>query len=294
MALLRNTNGFQFAGSTLLYYTGDASAVSIPDGVVKIAEEAFANNKKLEKLVLPDSLECIEPNAFIKCKKLKEVNFSQNLKKIGAYAFKECGLESVHIPSSVELIEKGAFQFCENLKEVMIAPIKTQLVIGGYVFQNTAIETVVFPSGVVEIGNYAVSSCQNLKHLHIHEKTAKLGEGLVYNDSALESVIIPNGVKSLKLKTLATEVMLNGGGRCCASQILVPLGSLKTLLKSPFEAYHIVSIAAATYMENVAHFGKKEQKAWDTYIAENADQIREKLGDNLNADIAQYFADNGL
>jgi hypothetical protein len=45
---------------------------------------------------------------------------------------------------------------------------------------------------------------------------------------------------------------------------------------------------------NIAHFGKKEQKAWDTYIAENADQIREKLGDNLNAEIAQYYADNGL
>ena len=79
MALLRNTNGFQFAGSTLLYYTGDASVVSIPDGVIKIAEEAFANNKKLEKLVLPDSLECIESNAFIKCKKLKDVNLPQNL-----------------------------------------------------------------------------------------------------------------------------------------------------------------------------------------------------------------------
>ena len=293
MALLRNTNGFQFAGSTLLYYTGDASVVSIPDGVIKIAEEAFANNKKLEKLVLPDSLECIESNAFIKCKKLKDVNLPQNLKKIGASAFKECGLESVHIPTSVEVIEKGAFQFCKNLKEVVIAPPKTQLIVGGYVFQNTAIETIVFPSGVVEIGNYAVSSCQNLKHIYIQEKTAKLGENLVYLDSTLESVVILNGVKTLKLKTLATDGMLNGA-LCCASKILVPLGSLKTLQKSPFEAYHIVSIAAATYMENVAQFGKKEQKAWDAYIAENADQIREKLGDNLSAEIARYFADRRL
>ena len=47
-------------------------------------------------------------------------------------------------------------------------------------------------------------------------------------------------------------------------------------------------------MENVAQFGKKEQKAWDAYIAENAIQIREKLGDDINSEIAQYFSDKGL
>lgn len=294
MAILRNANGFQFAGSTLLYYSGKEPVVLVPEGVVKIAANAFENNKAIEQIVLPSTLECIESYAFLKCKNLKKVNLPHGLRKIETSAFKECGVETLSIPASVEVIEKGAFQHCKSLKEVEIVPPQTQLILSGYVFQETAIETIIFPIGVVEIGNYAVSACQNLKRLHILDKTAKLGEGLVYNDNALESVIIPNGVKTLKLKTLATEVMLNGGGRCCASKILVPLGSLKTLQKSPFEAYHIVSIAAATYMENVEHFSKKDQKAWDAYIAENAIQIREKLGDDINSEISQYFSDKGL
>ena len=44
----------------------------------------------------------------------------------------------------------------------------------------------------------------------------------------------------------------------------------------------------------IKYESKKEQKAWDAYIAENADQIRKKLGDNLSAEIARYFADKGL
>lgn len=294
MGILRNTDGFQFAGSTLLYYTGDASVVSIPDGVVKIAERAFENNKKIEQLVLPDTLECIEAYAFYKCKKLKTVNFPQGLRKIGSSAFKECGLESVHIPSSVEMIEKGAFQFCKSLSKVEIDPPQTSLAVGGYVFQDAAIREIIFPIGVVEIGNYAISACQNLKQVHILEKTAKLGDALVYLDNTLESVIIPNGVKSMKLKTLATEVLLGGAGRCCMSKILIPLRSLSSLRKSPFEEYHIVSIAAATYMENVAHFSKKDQSAWDSYIAENAANIRKKLGNQLSAEMIKYLESKGL
>ena len=39
---------------------------------------------------------------------------------------------------------------------------------------------------------------------------------------------------------------------------------------------------------------KAEKEAWDAYIAENAIQIREKLGDDINSEISQYFSDKGL
>lgn len=39
---MRNTGGFQFAGNTLLYYAGNDSIVTVPDGVIKIADaDAF-------------------------------------------------------------------------------------------------------------------------------------------------------------------------------------------------------------------------------------------------------------
>lgn len=291
---LRNTNGFQFAGTTLLYYAGNDSVIAVPEGVAKIADNAFANNSSIEQVTLPNTLECIEEKAFLKCKKLKEINLPQGLKKIESAAFKECGIESIRIPSSVEVIEKGAFQYCKNLKSIVIEVPQAQLLLGAYVFQCAAIEEITFPIGVVEIGNYAISSCEKLRRVRILDKSAKLGDALIYLDRLLESIEMPNGIKSLKLKTLATDVWLGGVGTCCASKILTPLNAFKTLLKSPNEEFHIVSIAAATYMENVNLFSTKDQKAWDAYISEKATQIREKMGEGLSEAMVQYLGSRGL
>ena len=81
---------------------------------------------------------------------------------------------------------------------------------------------------------------------------------------------MPSGIKSMKLKTLVTDMWLGGVGTCCASKILAPLSAFKTLLKWSQEEYHIVSIAAATYMGNIKIFGTKDQKAWDAYITQNS------------------------
>lgn len=291
---LRNTNGFQYAGKTLLFYSGNDSIISVPEGVAKIADNAFANNNLIEQVTLPSTLECIEEKAFLKCKKLRNINLPQGLKKIESAAFKECGIETISIPSSVEVIEKGAFQDCRNLRVIDIAVPQTQLVLEAYVFQCTAIEEITFPVGVVEIGNYAISSCEQLKRIRILDKSAKLGDALIYLDRLLEDIEMPNGIKSLKQKTLATDVWLGGGGACCATKILAPLSTFKTLLKWPFEEFHIVCIAAATYMENVKLFSAKDQKAWDAYITENAMKIREKMGDGLSVAMGQYLESRGL
>ncbi len=54
---------FTIIDNTLLKYNGSDSTVEIPEGVKKIAKEAFAY-KKLKKVIFPSSLEVIEDKAF--------------------------------------------------------------------------------------------------------------------------------------------------------------------------------------------------------------------------------------
>lgn len=82
---------------TITSYIGTSKTVSIPDkigdcAVTQIADAAFENHTKLEKIILPSGLE-----------------------KIGWFAFRGCiALREVEIPNSVSKIEYGAFENCNS------------------------------------------------------------------------------------------------------------------------------------------------------------------------------------
>ena len=83
--------------------------------VTKIANEAFKNNKKVEKVIIGENIEIIGQKAFYGCKKLK----------------------CVVISGRVRIIEKYAFYGCKNLKTVTIKSTKlTKTSIGKKAFKN--------------------------------------------------------------------------------------------------------------------------------------------------------------
>ena len=52
----------------------DLKCVQIPDGVVKIGDEAFMSCPELEEIYLPDSVKEIGVGAFFHCRKLKTIH----------------------------------------------------------------------------------------------------------------------------------------------------------------------------------------------------------------------------
>ncbi|MBQ6552635.1 MAG: leucine-rich repeat protein [Clostridia bacterium] len=77
--------------------------ITLPDGVVTIADKAFANCKNLVSVTLPDSLKRIGREAFADCVNLKSVDLPDRLEAIMYYAFAGCNsLESVTVPASVK------------------------------------------------------------------------------------------------------------------------------------------------------------------------------------------------
>ncbi|MBQ0108992.1 MAG: leucine-rich repeat domain-containing protein [Clostridiales bacterium] len=88
---------FLIEDGVLLEYNGFGGNLIIPDGVTKIADNVFAENKTVTGIVFPATLE-----------------------EIGDSAFQGTLLTSIDIPASVKAIGYNAFQNCTNLQNVTV------------------------------------------------------------------------------------------------------------------------------------------------------------------------------
>lgn len=120
------------------YSTGEK--IVIPDGVISIADDAFADshvreivfpstikiierfsfcNSAISKITLNFGLLVIHDCAFMGCKNLKEITFPITLKVIGSKAFSNTGIEKVRLPEDILYVASDAFVetgFMEHLK----------------------------------------------------------------------------------------------------------------------------------------------------------------------------------
>ena len=58
---------FRLSGTVLFKYLGGESRVVVPEGVTVIAEEAFAGNESIDRVLLPESVTEIGAGAFRDC-----------------------------------------------------------------------------------------------------------------------------------------------------------------------------------------------------------------------------------
>ena len=89
------------------YYYTSIEAFIIPDTIVSIGENCFAN-WRIKYIVFPSSLKIIGEGAFYNCINLKLSSFSfpVNLEIIRKGAFEECLFKEVIIPRKLKLLKK--------------------------------------------------------------------------------------------------------------------------------------------------------------------------------------------
>ena len=170
--------------------TGVASEVSgdiaIPDGVEKIADEAFKDNIKITVVECPDSLCEIGKHAFWGCKNLKDIKFNEGLTSIGVEAFIHTGLESVDLPSTLDFLDWTPFEckmnvhylnehFYSDINGVLFSADETSLIlyprrvheeqievpedvtcIESYAFERNMANEIVIPECIVRIDQKAL------------------------------------------------------------------------------------------------------------------------------------------
>ncbi|MCH5167705.1 MAG: leucine-rich repeat domain-containing protein [Erysipelotrichales bacterium] len=112
-------------------YTGSEKEITIPDGVIAIAANAF-KNIDFTKVMFPESVTEIGENAFAGCNDLNSISFNNYKAGMSEYF------------SDLKSIKDNAFQDCSSLTEIDI------------------------PHGVTEIGANVFSGCTKLTIIYYH------------------------------------------------------------------------------------------------------------------------------
>ncbi len=114
------------------------------DRAVAIADEAFAYNESITKLILSDATQSIGAYAFYGNTALMSVDSSAVKLKLGQYVFANCAkLSSISINAAV--IPTGAFDGCRALSSIVLGP--DVAVIGEYAFRDTRINAFTVAEG---------------------------------------------------------------------------------------------------------------------------------------------------
>ena len=225
-------DGLVYIGLVLYSYKGEMPAgtsITIKDGTLGIAGEAFYNCSGMTSINIPNSVVTISKWAFEECTGLTSVTLPNSVITIDDYAFYDCkSLTSINIPNSVTTIGKAAFYQCSEVKSVTIG--NSVSFIGDYAFYgcpltditvasgnskydsrgncNAIIETAsntlifgcqntVIPNSVTTIGNSAFYACTGLTDMTFSNSVTTIGERAFGGCTGLSNITIPNSVTTI-------------------------------------------------------------------------------------------------
>lgn len=161
-------NGILYKDSYLL--ATDKAAVSgevtVANGTLCIANNAFYQNAAVTKVNLPGSLKTICPYAFYGCSGITEILLPISLKTVGNYAFAKCtSLKSLYIPAGVSTLGRmGTFDGCASLESVFVGYGIKDLPVNA--FKNCAkLSSVTLTGNLKTVGIGAFGGCSALSEL---------------------------------------------------------------------------------------------------------------------------------
>jgi uncharacterized protein YjdB len=225
VTVIRSTQSnadFEVVDGVLIAYHGEGGKVEIPGnlGITAIGNFAFvlpdAQSGKLTSITIPSGVTRIGNGAFANLHHLGSITIPEGVTEIGQYAFSEFPFTSVTIPSSVNSI--GDHAFSQSISQLVSINVKAGNSIyspeDGMLFDKAKTRLIQYPAGkpdvtytiprsVKYIDWYAFEKCKNLTSIIIPDNV-KIIEGSAFADcSNLQSIIIPNSVTDIGLYAFA-------------------------------------------------------------------------------------------
>ena len=156
---------------------------------------SYLFGNQVKEYIIGDAVKRIGSYAFYDCG-VKSVTLSEGLREVGYSAFVGCELGSVTIPSTVTTIGKEAF-YCETLKHVELnsnSLVSTNYTEDGSLdaFFGEKVEEYVLGPDVKSIGRYAFSGCTGLKTIVLSENMDRIRDNAFEGCDELEEIHILN------------------------------------------------------------------------------------------------------
>lgn len=182
---------FRVSGTILLQYLGAESRVVIPEGITRIAEEAFAGIETIDKVILPESLREIGAEAFRGCLLMQTIALPNGLCRIGAGAFEGCvKLLRMEIPEQIDVLEDRTFRHCRALQEIRL-PERLQKIGESAFYGCSGLKKIQLPGSLIFVGKMAFYR-SGLREVRIPAK-AETVESLAFAKSSLQRAWISGG-----------------------------------------------------------------------------------------------------
>ncbi len=214
------TNWYYTSSIPWYDFSGEISAVALPDGLTSIGPAAFYNCTALTAVSIPDGVTSIGSMAFYGCSALTDLHIPDSVSAVGGDAFSNtpwltakrtenplviinnllidgtaCSGD-VTIPQGVTSIGDDAFYFCSELTGITIPDSVTS--IGGYAFSYcSGLEEIMIPEGVAGIGDSAFNRCTALASVSIPSTLQAVGNYAFDGCSALTEITIPESVTGI-------------------------------------------------------------------------------------------------
>ncbi len=158
---------FVVENGVLVTYNGNATSVTIPAQVYRIADSAFSGNKNLKSVNL-NKVTQIGHEAFKNCSSLTTVTGYDNVMFCGAYSF-------------------FGTPFLTNYSS-------TDLVMGTVLVNSKAKGNYTVPSNIKSIAPYAMVNNTSVTSVNITDGVSSIGEGAFYGCTALKSATVSNHI----------------------------------------------------------------------------------------------------
>ena len=186
-------DGLVYAGKVAYKYKGtmpENTSITIKDGTLGIAGDAFSGCKGLTSVTIPNSVTSIGVQAFSGCTGLTSITVPDSVTSIGARAFSGCtGLTIIYYTGDI-----AGWCGISGLGELMSS--SRTLYIGGKKVEGDLI----IPDGVTSIGSEAFYGCTGLTSITVPDSVTSIGARAFYNCIGLTSVTIPNSVTSIGIQ----------------------------------------------------------------------------------------------
>ena len=267
-----NASGVVYAGNWIVDYTESLDgAVTVPNGIVGIANYAFYQCLTITSISLPNSVQTIGRAAFYQCSKLKTVDLPETLEVIEDYTFYRCDrLKGITLPPMLRSIGRSAFYKCGTIydegdvdtdDDTLVIP-DTVVYIGQYAFygcgvmntvtnisgENTTtikgIDTIIMGSGVEVIESYAFYNFISLKRIVIGNGVKKIDTKAFYKCESLEEVVFGYNV---------TEIGARAFYKCTNLKAINLPDSVKTIAEYAF--YKCGSAETLTFGSGITSIG---------------------------------------
>ncbi len=133
--------------------------------VTSIGDNAFQNTA-IDSITIPDGIKRIGNRAFALCISLEKATIGEDVETIGEYAFALSALKEITIPGNVEKIGNAAFSLCPTLEKAIIENgVET---IGDSAFCVSGISSITIPSTIRSIGKDAFNGCSSLDRFYVN------------------------------------------------------------------------------------------------------------------------------